>query len=281
MPARRISDSVKRIFTETFTARDVAESLASFDSRASSQQVRAFMEARDFDVVGIRQEGQFVGFVDKDSLGDGTCGQYMQALDGIPLLSDSDPMLTVLMEMNRARFLFVTMLGSVSGIVTPADMQKPAVRMWLFGIVTMIEMRCTELIEHNCPADSWKTYLSEARLQKAQALLAERSRRNQTLQLFDCLQFSDKGQIVARNEVIRKSTIFASRRQAEEAIKGLEQLRNNLAHAQDFLTSDWDTIIQLCEFITQQKAAALGTRCDQPVENMPCPKSILASTASR
>jgi len=29
-------------------------------------------------------------------------------------------------------------------------------------------------------------------------------------------------------------------------------LRNNLAHAQDILTSDWDTIIRLGEFIAHQ-----------------------------
>ena len=85
-------------------------------------------------------------------------------------------------------------------------------------------------------------------MQKAQTLLEEQSR-NQKLRLLDCLQFSDKGQIIARNEVVRKQTIFASRRQAEEVTKRLEQLRNNLAHSQDIPASDWSTIIQICEFI--------------------------------
>jgi hypothetical protein len=79
--------------------------------------------------------------------------------------------------------------------------------------------------------------------------LAERSRRNQTHQLLDCLQFSDKGQIVARHEGIRKLTIFPSRRQTEEVVKKLEKLRNNLAHSQDIVNSDWGIIIQLCQFI--------------------------------
>jgi hypothetical protein len=144
------------------------------------------------------------------------------------------------------------MLGTVGGTVARADLQKPPVRMWLFGVVTLIETRFTELIEKHCPGDGWKEFLSEARLQKAQVLLAERARRNQALQLLDCLQFADKGQIIARNETIRKSTIFSSRRQAEETVKRLEQLRNNLAHAQDILSGDWETIVQLCEFITQQ-----------------------------
>src|SRR5262249_51714448 len=123
------------------------------------------------------------------------------------------------------------------------------VRMWLFGIVTLIEMRCSQLVESHCPGDTWREYLSEGRLEKAKALLEERGRRNQKLRLFDCLQFSDKGQIVARHENIRKHTIFSSRRQAEETIKKLEQLRNNLAHAQDILISDWETIFLLCDFV--------------------------------
>jgi hypothetical protein len=34
----------------------------------------------------------------------------------------------------------------------------------------------------------------------------------------------------------------------EAAVKKLEQLRNNLAHAQDILTTDWETVVQRCEF---------------------------------
>ncbi len=252
MPAARISDSIRRVFTETFTARDVGESLASFDDDTLFDDVHAFMKARDFDVVGIRREGQVVGFVHRDALGGGSCGQYMRPLHEVAVLKDSDSLLSILKELNRAPFLFVTAFGCVNGIITRADMQKSPVRMWLFGLVTLIEMRCTELIEEHCPANSWKEYLSEARLQKAEDLLAERSRRNQSLQLLDCLQFSDKGQVIARNEAIRKRTVFPSRRQAEEAIKKLEQLRNNLAHSQDIITSDWDTIIRLCDFVSQQ-----------------------------
>jgi hypothetical protein len=252
MPSNRVIDAIKRFFAETFTARDIAEPLASFDFGAPAREVRDFMNAKDFDVVGVRSEGRVVGYVERGSLEEGVCGQFRHPLDEGTVLSDTVPLLTVLMRLNRVPFLFLTVLGSVGGIITPADLQKPPVRMWLFGIVTLIEMRFSELIEQYCPAESWRTYLSEARLQKAQALLAERRRRNQTLELIDCLQFSDKGQIIARNETIRRFTIFSSRRQAEEAVKSLEQLRNNLAHAQDILRFDWDIIIKLCEFISQR-----------------------------
>jgi hypothetical protein len=252
MGSARIPDAIKRVFTETFSARDVAEPLASFDAGAASENVRDFMNARGFDIVGIRTDGEVVGYVERASLEESNCGQYLQPLEKAAVLSDTVSLLAVLINLNRAEFLFVNMLGKVAGIITRDDMQKPTVRMWLFGIVTLVEMRFSDLIERYSPEDSWRKYLSEARLQKAQSLLAERRRRNQQLQLLDCLQFADKGQIIARNEDIRKWTVFASRGQAEEASKRLEQLRNNLAHAQDIVTSDWSTIVQLCEFIVQQ-----------------------------
>jgi hypothetical protein len=152
----------------------------------------------------------------------------------------------VVLGLAKSPRIFVRVFGAAGGIITMSDLQKPPVRMWLFGMITLIEMRISRLIEQMCPGDSWKQHVSEGRLQKAEALLEERRRRNQSPDLLDCLQFSDKGQIVARNEEIRNLTRFTSRRQMEEAIKALESLRNNLAHSQDILSSDWDTIVMLC-----------------------------------
>jgi hypothetical protein len=247
----QIPDVVRRIFTETFTARDVAEPLSSFDGSTSAAEVREFMNANDFDIVGIRKSGRVANYVERVLLGNGACGDFACPFEETTLLKDTAPLLTVLNGLTAASHLFVVTLGVVVGIITAADIQKPSVRMWLFGIVTLIELRCAELIEQHCQAEQWKQYLSEGRLQKAEALLAERRRRNPSVQLFDCLQFADKGQIIARNETLRSTTVFTSRRQVEDAVTKLEQLRNNLAHAQDIPDSDWETILQLCDFITR------------------------------
>jgi hypothetical protein len=123
--------------------------------------------------------------------------------------------------------------------------------MWLFGMVTLLEMRLSNMIERTCPGDEWRQFLSDSRIRKAESLLAERQRRNQDLDLLDCLQFSDKGQIVARNRQLLEATQFSSRRSLEDVIKRLESLRNNLAHAQDIVTTDWKTIVELSENLEQ------------------------------
>jgi len=110
MSSTRIPDAVRRIFTETFTARDVAEPLVSFDAEVASADVRGFMSDKSFDVVGIRGEGQVVGFVQKSSLGNDTCGQFRRPLEEATVLSDNAPLLTVLMKLNHAPFVLITLL---------------------------------------------------------------------------------------------------------------------------------------------------------------------------
>jgi hypothetical protein len=238
---------MKRIFTESFSVGDIAEPLVSFDGTADALEVGRIMAKRGYEVVGVRHQGVIAGYVAREDLTDGDCDDHLRPFDDGEVVSDSICFPTVVALLSERRRLFVTGFGRVGGIVTRSDLQKPPVRMWLFGMVTVIEMGFMRLIESKYPDESWKEFLSPSRLEKAEALLAERRRRNQELDLIDCLQFSDKGQIVARDEALRDHVGFPSRRRADEAVKRLEALRNNLAHSQDIIAFDWDSIVRLSE----------------------------------
>jgi hypothetical protein len=236
---------VRRLFAEGFQVADIAEPLASFDAETPARSVAAVMDRDGLGVVGVRRDGRVAGFVEPDGLGDGPCGAAARAFPAGALLPDSAPLSAAVRVLAGEPQAFVTAFGDVAGAVTREDLQKPPGRMWLFGMVTMVELRYTRLIAEHCPGESWREYLSEGRLRKAEELMAERRRRHRAVGLLDCLQLSDKGQVVARNEAIRGRTIFASRRQAEDGVRLLEGLRNNLAHAQDVVSSDWEAIVQL------------------------------------
>jgi hypothetical protein len=236
---------VRRLFAEGFQVADVAEPLASFDAETPGPAVAAVMDRDGLTVAGIRRAGRVAGFVEPDGLSDGPCGDGLRKFQAETLLADSAPLSAAVRVLATEPRAFVTALGGVAGLVTRDDLQKPPGRMWLFGMVTIVELRHTRLIAEHCPDERWREYLSEGRQKKAEELMAERRRRHRSVGLLDCLQLSDKGQIVARNEEIRSRTIFASRRQAEEGIRLLEGLRNNLAHAQDIVSADWDAIVQL------------------------------------
>jgi hypothetical protein len=245
MPAN--PSSLRRVFQEVFCAADLAQPLPSFDAPAPAEQVRAIMSERAFTVAGIRREGMVCGFVEASDLCSGCCGDATRTFDEAYLVAGSLPLAGLVLRLKDVPRLFVATLGQVAGVVGRADLEQPPARMWLFGMITLIEMRFGRMIEALLPCDAWTPFISEARVQKCRDLLAERMRRDQTLTLADCLQFSDKAQIIARHEPLRSLTRFTSRRQVEEVGKRLEKLRNNLAHAQEIVASDWETIVALAE----------------------------------
>jgi hypothetical protein len=143
------------------------------------------------------------------------------------------------------------MMGEVVGVVTRDDMNDPIVRMWLFGIITIIEMEFVRKIRESYPDDSWKSLIPAARLDKAEALFEERRRRNRGGTLLDCLQLPDKGQILIRDGTMVEWLQFDSQRTAKRAVKDIESLRNHLAHSQDIVAHDWAQIARLASRVEE------------------------------
>ncbi len=238
---------LKRLFLDGFSALDVAESLISFDFESSAFHAGHLMTEFDFDAAGVRVAGSVAGYVLRDELKDGICGGHLRPFETSDLLNENSSFAEAIVILDRADRVFVKMLGPVGAIITRSDLQKPPARMWLFGLITILEMAFSELIDEQYEDDEWIDLLSAGRVTKARELLEERRRRNQTVHLSQCLQLSDKGQILIKIESTRKSLGIASVRQGRETIKMIETLRNNLAHAQDIVTSDWITIVRLAE----------------------------------
>ncbi|MHC4079991.1 MAG: hypothetical protein ACYSU2_01590, partial [Planctomycetota bacterium] len=129
--------------------------------------------------------------------------------------------------------------------MTRADLQKPSVRMWLFGLITLVEHAFGELIRARFPDGAWREFLTDNRLQRAERFQAERRRRNESLDLISCLALADKGQVLSKAPEIREQLGMESRSAAREAVRNMEQLRNSLAHAHDIVTGSWQTIVNL------------------------------------
>jgi hypothetical protein len=236
---------MKRLFTEGFTVLDIAEALVSFDADRNAGEVRKYMYENGLEIVGVRRDGVVSGFVKREELASGKCADHMHDFDESLVLSATSSLQGALAVLAESEYCFLSILGTVGGIVTRNDIQKPPVRMWLFGMITIIEMFMLRTIEAQYPNGTWQQELSEGRLQKAMEILQERKRRNQAAKLIDCLQLSDKAYILMKDPVLRKDAGFESKRAAKTAMKELESLRNNLAHAQDLLTYNWAAILEM------------------------------------
>ena len=145
----------------------------------------------------------------------------------------------------------VSGFGTVVGVISRMDMQKPAIRMWLFGIITVAELEFTERVRRKWPDESWVGLLSPQRLEKARQLCVERERRREDCALLDCLQLRDKMDILISDpeELARLGigTVGAAKR----ASKQVESLRNSLAHAQGIDDHDWPQIVRLARHVEQ------------------------------
>jgi len=240
-----------KVFESAFRVEDIAESLASFDAERPADDVRDALRRNRYRVAGVRESGSVTGYVVTADLaeGAGTCGDHRREFDDEETVSGDAPMSEAIRKLAAHDRLFVRALGKVGGIVTRTDLQKPAVRMWLFGMVTLIEMAFTRMIEALFPDDAWTRLVSPGRVGKAREILEQRRRMHQAgdLSLLDCLQFADKGQILAKDDDARRIVGFPSRKEGERVIKELAALRDSLAHSQDIIGGGWEVIVALAE----------------------------------
>lgn len=246
---------LRQVFDRSVSVRYIAEPFVSFDAQRQAPDVGSFMEAEDFDIVGVRQNGTVVGYVYRTDLCGGTLEQYVRPFDKQLLLDDWSPLLAVLELLASFPQVFVVVMGEVSGIIMKGDLQKAPVRMWLFGVLSLLEMQFLRLIRAVYPQDTWQEFISAKRLAKAEQLLQERKQRNEAIDLADCLQFADKRTIVLESDFLRHALSLPSKGKGEKLLKALEYLRDELAHAQDIITGRWPQLVALAEAAEKLLAA--------------------------
>jgi hypothetical protein len=234
-----------RLFMRAFQAQHIAEPLRSFDAEFEAGRVTDYLSKRRRHVAGLRQSGRVQGYVRDNELGDAAAQEYMrpfkkgQVVDGEASLADVVHVLT------RHDFCFVRVLDDIVGVISRGEMQKPVVRMWLFGFITAIEMALRDRALRRWPDDGWAGLMTPSRLHKAEALRDERLRRGQECELLDCIQLSDLARILLGVAEERQAYGFESAAAAKRVVKEMESLRNNLAHAQDIVTHDWAQIARM------------------------------------
>jgi hypothetical protein len=253
--APAFADRVPRLFLDAFTAEAVAEPLTSFDAERRALAVAEQFKKRPRTVIGIRRDGRITGYALVADLEQGTCGSHLRSFHPGQLLPSSAPFADVIQVLTRHKQAFIEVFGQVGGIITRRDMQKPVVRMWLFGIITLMEMRLTQLIRDRFPESTWCGLLTASRMAKAEAIRDERTRLGQSVELIDCLQIGDKLRIVVSEPTLLELFDFESRGSAKKVIKDLESLRNHLAHSQDIVTHHWAQIARIARRLELQYEA--------------------------
>lgn len=139
-------------------------------------------------------------------------------------------------------------------LITRDDFSSPLARMWLFGILTAIELDMKWHIRRTMDAEQWINVLSPGRRHMLSQLMETRSRRNQPCDLLDCLQLSDLLALIIHQAGHPAALGFKSRRGLKRAFGDIETLRNYIAHSQEIGDQLWPSIARL--------ARHLGTNCE-------------------
>ena len=87
-------------------------------------------------------------------------------------------------------------------------------------------------IRKHYKGDSWQTEINSQRLNDAKDIFEERKEKNQEIDLFECLQFCDKRDLLLKSEELRQKLSIESKTKGKRILEQAEQLRNSLAHSQ-------------------------------------------------
>jgi hypothetical protein len=244
---------LRHLFEDGITARAVFEPLQACPADADAAHMAEILLQRDFDVAGVqeRPNGPVIGFVLRELLQAGTVREHLQTLTAAHLISDATPLASLLSVLKTREHAFVLLGPEVRGIITRADLNKPPVRVYLFGLISLFEMHLTFWVKDSCPGDSWKKDLTATRIEAAEELLRKREARKENIDLLLCLQFCDKRDLVLQRDDLRGRLGLGSKRRALAILKHAEKLRDLLAHSQQDLTEglSWPEIIEVVEML--------------------------------
>jgi len=262
----RLSE-LRSVLGTGITARTILEPLQSCFLNAPAQEIALLLKERGFDVAGVQsaEKGPVMGFVAAKSLRDGTVKDLAEPLHAEHLVSDATPLGELLRLLRSKERVFVLVGPEVKGIITLADLNKPSVRVYLFGLVSILEMHLRFWVFMSYGQDGWQHELKDDRLRIANELQAERRNRTEEIALIDCLQFCDKRDLIVAKADLRAKLSLGSKTKSASLFGEAEDLRNRLAHSQQDLVqgTSWPDLIQLVESLE-----VVVHRSDDAVEEM-------------
>ena len=163
-----------------------------------------------------------------------TAEKAMSSLDQSILIASDSGVLRYIEEAEASPCRLVLRHTQIAGIVTIADLQKLAVRPALFVLVTHLELLMAAAIRarfQDRPDDDWLTLLGDRR-ERVEDEWKKQKAGGLELDRIAATQFADKRQIL-----VKSGLIHCSRSLAEREFGSIEDLRNGLAHANNYAST--------------------------------------------
>ena len=238
--------SLKKIFIDNVTAKSIFEPLLCCPAGSIAEHAKDALKIRDFDVAGVKETegGEVIGYVVTNELANGELRKYVKVIDPELLISDSTAIADIFTALTNRDFAFVLYGKHIIGIITKADINKPPVRIYLFGMISLFEMHLNSWINHFYPDNIWEREISDNRIKATRDIYEKRKGNNQDLSLLECLQFCDKRDLLKKSDDFIKE-FDISKKRFDTFVKRVEKMRNELAHSQNSIISniEWSVFV--------------------------------------
>lgn len=237
---------IRRLFETGVTVRSIYEPLKAYSAEADAAEMMQLLNERSFDVAGVKEvDKPITHFVTADELKKGgTVRDHAQRMSIEDVISDATPLVRMFSLLAARPYSFVLVDDIIAGIVTRADLNKPPARVYLFGLVSLLEMHLVFWIRKEFGDEAWKDHLTEPRIELALKLYEQRKQKHQELNLCECLQVCDKADLIITHDELRDLFGISSKSEGRRLFERAQTLRDLLAHGQASLVegTTWEDL---------------------------------------
>lgn len=229
-------DRLRLLFEEQVTVLTIAENLWVF----TKENYQDEMARMNFHSAFIVEDGNFWKFDDGD--------ERLTPVEEQDWMDLDTPLLTAFrMILQQRRFFIKNEEGEPAYIVTRTDLDKIAMRIGLFGLISLFETHMKDLIRNHIP--TWEVSISANRLGQARSLYEWKKARKEEIDLVQCLQFGDLGSVFSKQQRFKVFFPDFSRDRWVDMLNAIGKLRDALAHSQSHLGFSWEEIDGMMVFI--------------------------------
>lgn len=206
--------------------------------------------ALKYDVVPVKEKGKIIGFMTKEE------PFKSQTIEKGWIVTQDTPisdLVNLFAEHNKPAF-FVFYRDELAGILTPADLNKLPARTYIYSLIGDVELMLGGLIRTDSRL-SHDDILGAVLPEHARAInntLNELQKQNVDVDITQLLYLSDMLSIVQTASALCKRLGFMSRTEAENGLKGINNLRNRTMHlVKPLLSKMPDDLISLRESLAR------------------------------
>ena len=187
----------------------------------------------DFDQFPVRRGDNTIGILCREGdHGDSLVSEVMQPLSDGLIVSADMALGELIPHLRESHYQLVVRGGRIDGLVTQSDLLKLPVRMFLFGNISHLEVCLRALVRQVAPWPTWIELLSAPRRRR---LSSQYSMLQSSNMEPDSLELTNFGDVV---RVLSQIPELGS--EFSEQAESIRQLRNDIAHAKTFISSEAD-----------------------------------------